>query len=371
MRISIILGAGASLANGAHFRPVQDKHHPPLDYTFFSRIRRLGIEIPLELQRYARTLPSGSPFESAGREERMETFFRDMFYDFLDRGDKEAMVRRAYLQLVDIYARVIRETTNWMLADQYTGGPVGRLIAAAADAADDVHLITFNQDLVIENEIYRRARLRSRWCLERSYGSFSNGRSLIGSPYPMFAPHDDSCDHARGLVIHKLHGSMNWLVRIRGREPTHGVLTGSPTAGPADVMIARRRSVPGALRVNMPSGKGRRAWYTWPVIVPPIYDKQSLIRTFLPSVWADAHEALLHSDHVLFFGYSMPSADIEAEKLIERALTGNRGLSWVAVVDPSPQTAMRFMQVLPDVPLRRFPTANAFLAEETPWMQYL
>jgi hypothetical protein len=63
----------------------------------------------------------------------MEEFFRDVFYDYLEIGSSSILVSRAYLQLVDVYTGVIRETTNWMLDDGYTGGPIGRTIALAAE----------------------------------------------------------------------------------------------------------------------------------------------------------------------------------------------------------------------------------------------
>jgi len=360
VRITLVLGAGASLANAAHFRPVRGRgSHPPLDYTFFERIRQLGIAVPHDLLRYASNLPTGNPFEAGGPSFRMEAFFRDSFFDFLETGATDTHIRDAYLQLVDVYTRVIRETSNWMTAEGYAGGPVGRLIASAAEAADQVDIVTFNHDLVIENEIFKRARLRQRWCLDQGYGSFSSGRQLVNSSLAMFPAHG-ACDHSRPITIHKLHGSLNWLVKIRGRDPTHSVLTG--TSSGSDVMVSRQRAIPGALRIRTGKGPGRHTWYTWPVIVPPIYGKHSLIRTFMPAVWEDARDALRQSDRVVFFGYSMPSADIEAEKLVQRTIALNGALPWIGVVDPSPATAMRFIEAMPSVPLRRYADADSFLS---------
>jgi hypothetical protein len=221
-----------------------------------------------------------------------------------------------------------------------------------------VDVITFNHDLVIENEIYKRARLRNRWCLDEGYGSFSNGKALLGSSSAMFPSHGPDCDHTHPINVHKMHGSLNWLVRIRGREPAHSVLTGS--GGPADVMVSRQRSIPGALRVRMGGTKGRQMWYTWPVIVPPIYGKHSLIRAFMPSVWDDARVALESSDRVLFCGYSMPPADIEAEKLLQRSVAKNPSLPWVGIIDPGTATVARFVDAMPGVALRRFPSVKSF-----------
>ena len=219
MRIVIVFGAGASLANAQYFRPTKRQwSHPPLDYTFFQKIRQLeSISIPSFLERYAQRLPSGSPFDPHASESRMEEFFRDVFYDYLEIGSSSRLVSRAYLQLVDVYTGVIRETTNWMLDDGYTGGPIGRTIALAAEIADQVDIITFNHDLLIENEIYKRARLRARWCLARGYGSFSTDRKFLRpSSAAVFPTHSTECDHTRPIQTLKLHGSLNWIVRIRG-----------------------------------------------------------------------------------------------------------------------------------------------------------
>lgn len=364
MRICIILGAGASYANGSHFRPVrQQQTLPPLDYTFFGKISDLQIPIPTELWTYATALPTGNPFREGGR---MEEFLRDLFHDFLSQSDDpNAPTVKAYRQLIEMYAGVLRRTTDWMRQAGYTGGPVGRFIAAAADVADHVDVITFNHDLVIENEIFKRARLRKRWCIHRSYGKFAAGRTFLTTAgQPLFPAHDDAvCDHSHPIVIHKMHGSLNWYIRTRGRNPTPGILTGRVQT--PDVMISDERCVREIRHVQMrPTGAGRRRWYVWPVIVPPIYAKQSLIQSFMPSVWSDARTALEACDRMVFLGYSLPPADIEAEKLFQRAAKNNDALPWVGVVDPSTAVISRFANLMPTIPLRRYPSAGSFLTAD-------
>jgi hypothetical protein len=365
MRICLVLGAGSSLANAEHFRPKRNtKTHPPLDYTFFDKIRELGIRIPTDLEAYAAGLPTGSPFEAPPRSNRMEEFLRDLFHDFLlERATANSQPVRAYRQLVQMYAEVLRDTTNWMTRDERVGGPIGRLIAAAADSASRVDIITFNHDLVIENEIYKRTKLRRRWCITQSYGSFGFGRPFLETPgSSMFDNHSAECDHSRPIVIHKMHGSLNWWVRIRGREPTPGVLAGQVGGSAPDVMITRERTLRDVQRVRMrPAGAGRSLWSVWPVIVPPVYAKQSLIESFMPSVWTDARDALTMSDRIVFFGYSLPQADIEAEKTIQRTISKNVLAPWVGIIDPAPALTARFGKLVPERPLRWYPGAETFL----------
>lgn len=293
----------------------------------------------------------------------MEEFLRDLFHDFLhERASADSVAVVAYRQLVAIYARVLRETTGWMLGSGFTGGPLGRVIASAADCSDRVDIITFNHDLAIENEIYKRARLRKRWCIDQAYGPFSEHKTLIESASsPHFPRHAEDCDHDRPIVIHKMHGSLNWFIRIRAQQPTPGVLVGEVSE--PDVMISVDRSVREMRRVRMSAaGKGRQSWYVWPVIVPPVYAKQPLIDAFMPSVWSSARDALSESDQVVFFGYSLPQGDVDAEKLIQRALDQNDALRWLGLIDPSPRVAARYVELLPDTALRRFPNADAFLS---------
>src|SRR5439155_26504315 len=143
---------------------------------------------------------------------------KDVYYDF-QAEERSVPTRRAYIDLVGVYTRVLRETTNWLCEDSRTGAPIGRLIAAAADAADTVTVITFNHDLVIENEIFRRRRLQSRWCIDNGYGSIGGTMTALrsGVPGEDFPAHDSGCDHTRPINILKLHGSLNWVVRAQGR----------------------------------------------------------------------------------------------------------------------------------------------------------
>jgi hypothetical protein len=332
--------------------------NPPLDTTFFEKIRALSIPVASDLRAYASALPTGSPFEPGAGNVRMEEFFKDLFFDFSGEA-RTGTVAGAYTALIDIYRRVISDTTDWMSDDTRTGGPVGQLIVHAVESADSVTLLTFNQDLVLENEIQKRARLRSLWCLRHGYGAFSDhAEFLVTSARPTFDAHTSSCDNGDRLRILKLHGSLNWQVRMNGRQPSPRILSGAAT--PPTVQVTPRRKIPAQLRfTRKKGGRGRSTWYMWPVIVPPVYNKQALIQRFLPEVWEDAQKALASCDRVIFYGYSLPPADIEAEKLFQRAIFGNSSLTAVDVVNPDPDAAARYARLLPDRPLRWYPDVSA------------
>ena len=359
----LVLGAGASLANALHFHGQRMSHtRPPLDATFFATAQSLGIPLSPNLRTYFESVGIDSA-PAAMRRLRMEEVFKDVFFDFQDDLQNQIALG-AYIDLVDLYLRVLRETTNWLAADSRRGAPVGRLIAAAAGAADDVTIVTFNPDLVIENEIQRRAQLRRRWCLERGYGTFSAqfGDTMPRRAAPIFVRHDDElCDHSRPIQVLKMHGSLNWVSRITGQRPSAGLMSGNSTP-PIHLLV--RRSI-GASEFIVRTGAGRTRWRTWPLVVPPVYSKQAL-RARLNDVWHDARSALEAADRVVVFGYSLPLIDVDAEKMIERSLAKNAQLGWLDVIDPAPAAAQRYAGLASGgLPLRWHPSLPLFLRSDT------
>jgi len=150
MQTCLVLGAGATLANALHFRAERMRDtRPPLDTTFFETVDARGIALSPALKSYFENYVGIEPAATTLREYRMEEIFKDVSYDFRENASDKAALN-AYIDLVDLYLRVLRETTNWLCADNRTGGPIGRLLAAAAKSADSLTIITFNHDLVID-----------------------------------------------------------------------------------------------------------------------------------------------------------------------------------------------------------------------------
>jgi hypothetical protein len=139
MRTCLIFGAGATLANALHFHSERrTDRNPPLDGTFFNKIRALEVAVPTDLRRYASTLPTGSPFEASSGTVRMEEFFKDLFFDFVAEPNSKSQIAGAYTALIDIYRRVISDTTDWLIDPKRSGAPVGRLIAEIAKSSTGV-----------------------------------------------------------------------------------------------------------------------------------------------------------------------------------------------------------------------------------------
>ncbi len=361
MSVCLVLGAGATLANAEHFRGERRTgENPPLDYTFFDRVRTLQIVVPSELRDYAAGIRLPDPFDVRTTGVRAEEFFRDLFADFQEAMPGDPVVT-AYEQLIALYVRVLRDTTNWLGADNRTGAPVGQLIASAASRTSDLRILTFNHDLVIENEVHKRRRLTTRWCIDEGYGSFSLALRVAGSAVDSFRRHGSDCERNRAIQILKLHGSLNWYVRMNGRHPSPRFLSGAvqnPT-----IFTTVRRAIPTRLRSTkkQASGRGRTTWYTWPVVIPPVYGKEPLIRTLVPKVWSDAADALAGADRIVFFGYSLPELDVRAQRLFQRGMSDNHRLRWIDVVNPDPISCGRYAAVLRPSGLRWYPSVESFI----------
>jgi hypothetical protein len=359
--ITLVLGAGASLANALHFRSQRmASSRPPLDTTFFQTVRARRIPFTPAMRTYLTNVAQVDPDGEELRAVRMEEVFKDVFFDFQD-SPSNASFLDAYIDLVELYLRVLRETTNWLNESKRVGAPIGRLISDAAGADDDVSIVTFNHDLVIENEIQKRPALRSRWCLEGSYGSIVASMGTMAptaTRVATFQTHDDGlCDHGRLIRIFKLHGSLNWVVRLASERPTANFLSGR-TQRPMSLLTRRQISVS---QIERRSGsRGRSVWNLWPVVVPPVYAKQAL-RASLHDAWDDARASLTRADRVIFFGYSLPPIDIEAEKLFQRALAANNVVERLEIINPDPLAAGRYA-ALARLPVRWYPSMQDFFA---------
>jgi hypothetical protein len=122
-------------------------------------------------------------------------------------------------------------------------------------------------------------------------------------------------------------------------------------------LLVRRQVIARGAMVR--TGQGRTRWETWPVVVPPVYAKQAL-RSAVQVAWTDARAALEAADRVVFFGYSLPGVDIEAEKLMERALAKS-ATPWIDVVNPASASAARFADVGKTLPVRWYSRLDDFL----------
>jgi hypothetical protein len=356
VRITIVVGAGASLAHAIAVGDGDTTRLPPTDATFFQRIAERKIKVGRELTEAAVDLLGYDPFATPHDEAPaagMESFFKDLFYDFVSNA-ADADAQTAYRDLVATYAAVLRRTTN-SVAAVGARGPLFRLLRAAARRATRLSLVTFNHDLILENILASSKTFASGWCLRHSYGAFGKDlRYTLSSGTEGFND-PEGCRHGRPILIHKLHGSMNWYFNLEDPDDDREALLGRRLSNQT-VQVTLRKQIPQRLRF-----RGQAVRF---VVVPPIYAKQAFLETFMKPVWEEATNDLKRTRRLVFFGYSLPPTDIEAEKLFQRAVKQNSQLRWIDLINPDPGAASRYAEVFPQTPLRRYATLDDFMASK-------
>ncbi len=336
--IVAIIGAGASLAEATYHRRTWVKSHPPLDTTFFEQALRLDASPRQDLVTYAESTGMPNPFEPPYP--RMEQVFGEVFFD-LSRSDPlvDPTPLRAYSTLVRLYGSVIAQTTNW-LYDRPSGLMGKYLRALVAGSPARITLITFNQDLVIENAVVQLP-WRQRWCLDEGYGNIDLATVRTTARVPQLPRHDKDCDHQIEIKVLKLHGSLNWQVETRSHQPTYNDLFPQPGTVKTIQCVSDR-----VIQTSLQRKRGKRNWRLWPVIVPPIYEKNSIIAARFSNLWQQAEDSIASASRLTLIGYSLPLADIHSANLLRRGFRRNAVLSSLNIVNPDPTIPGRVAEVM-------------------------
>jgi hypothetical protein len=212
MATVLVVGAGATLSQAHAFRAKRTREHPPLDRTFFEKASELAEtdeSLDLSIGVLRQELRESGMFPdpwSVPTAYSLEQFFADVYYEVASGRSSEAFdVLKALLRL---YIRVLSMTTNWM-AVRRDEGPLGKLIRLELEGttANEVTVVTFNQDLALENIVARLPRLGERWCLPGLYGNAQMQIISRRGPY-RFPHHRPECEHEIPFRLLKLHG---WL----------------------------------------------------------------------------------------------------------------------------------------------------------------
>lgn len=321
--VVIVFGAGATVAEAIPRRR-RKRLFPPLDTDFFERAHALAPgrgALTSHLASLAAYVRSEYGVDITARPTpRMEQIAAWVFSDALvTPGRVDA--QEAYRALLHIYRDVIARTTDaW---DPGPRGPTMSLLRAMADQQRALTCITFNQDLLIERALDSLAvKHAGLWNLHTGYGEirFQSFTQPVGGRRPRDMFRGDA-GTASAVRLLKLHGSLNWYVTSRGRQPPMRLPSRRP-------FCSRRRSLPDIVTYR---GRGRRQW-TWPVIVPPVADKGAMFSGILAELWAQAETALREARSLVLFGYSFPDTDVQAETLFRRACS-RASLEHVVVVN--------------------------------------
>ncbi|QIB69727.1 hypothetical protein Ami103574_10510 [Aminipila butyrica] len=144
----------------------------------------------------------------------------------------------------------------------------------------DITFISTNYDIILDNVLGRK--------FDVDYGFY----------------HLDRGDAAeKSVKLLKIHGSLNWKY--------------CPVCKCIDAKIDPQGTLsivdnPGAVTCGQCRGEAQY------IIVPPTYYKD-MGNVYLTNIWNNAEKVLREADHIVFSGYSLPSADMHIKYLLKRA----------------------------------------------------
>jgi hypothetical protein len=351
MKRVIVVGAGATFAEASPSVPNRSKE-PPLDATFFRLARAARMPELRAVRDYVSARFGVDPADGDhGMEEVFNLIHSDSFGDALPAGCLDA-----YWALLRLYARAIAETTNRLQGTSRYG--VGRLLRDFYLRASDPEMsfVTFNQDLVIEKAIESARHTQRYQSIPWSLGA------AYGIPFKDMHPVDPrwSFRDVQGepsIPIHKLHGSLNWLFTVRsGSDPKNSIR--KPTSA---LHCLNSSEILDDLRYITRGKQRTKSQDVVPLIVPPISEKGSTFGQAVAPVWRNAASDLASCDSLVFFGYSLPPADVWASAMLRAAIHANQNLSEVCVIDPSSTSAARIRDVIGNRPMHQYPNVPSFL----------
>lgn len=312
MKTVIIIGAGATRAE-AESQNASREQRPPLDGDFFElSMLRDGMKSHRErIHGFVKEHFDVDIFQNPrpGMEEVFALVYSSTSITPLPPG-----VKNAFSSLCRIYAKVIEETTNWI--EPTTRGPLCRLIRSVVNSGP-TSIITFNQDIVIEKalDVLTKADCPISWQLDGGYKlSFAAVTSPSGDLEDdhYFLP-NKSLTHINPTLL-KPHGSLNWYAKTLKKDAVLSQL--KPTH---KINCTRRKELSTTMQYTSDNNSGRKTWYTWPIIVPPILEKGSFLGNALDSIWDASWEALVEAERIIVYGYSFPNADAQSQTFFRRA----------------------------------------------------
>ena len=345
-RIVVVVGAGATRAEYMARRSSISKA-PPLDADFFKLVQRLSAN------------PQATDVRSAynrlrkyvGRSvvnESMESIFNEVYLDLLAKRNVK-LANGAMIDLIELFRFSLAMTTDDL--DCVRKSPTFDLLHQLRKSvrhSEDLSIVSFNQDLVVEKALDRMRRLGAvEWQLPGCYfAKFENLTAPEGNTGKFETDGSDS-----ELRLLKLHGSLNWYRQTPSKKP------GSVRSENARVYCSSRKRVgrtPWTFTKSV-AHSNRTKWYTWPVVVPPIFDKHQWLSGFLKPIWERAETALRDSTLVIFWGYSFPPADYLAVDLFRKTLRmDDQAKRRIVVINPDPGIVSRVWDITAGNPVELY-----------------
>lgn len=328
--VAIVLGAGATISDLTSHRASLNKKAasklvlPPSDANFLETAERV---LPAKYRKFRKAYleyfkdNEVYPLDK----QRMEQVFASIFLETaMKKGNtKEGRAAIAlYESLVVLLRESLSETTKIAKPSQ-----LHRLLKAVKGLEPaNIDVVSFNYDMLCERALLHGSKDRLwSWRPGDGYGFKSN------QPEPK--------DNKSDIKLHKLHGSMNWYIPIKGKKKTTEFDTKSNIYIPNP---APNINSPAWMKLQTCQGNDKKK-KVFPLLVPPVFDKASRINGSLETVWSSAKSALYDADCVIFWGYSLPAADYHAELLF--AQTARKKKYKCLVVNPDESALARVTRV--------------------------
>lgn len=328
MKTVMILGAGITRAAGDS-KPLSKR--PPLDSDFFD-VAKAGKHP--NYSEVVKCLESLVGDYSETLLDSLETAASYLYIKAID-SQPNSSYHKGFISLLRLLASVLARTTNGLKLGRRSNlyrfllNELNKL-----DKPEDLTIVTFNYDIVVENTLQEIA-LQNRREAFHFPGCYRLTRFNIvgtnGSP----AFESTSNQHA-GVKILKLHGSMNWQSRHTSELPRPSALFHPKR----EINIINSRSLSPSLSWK----RKHKTVYMKPIIVPPISGKRGMMHTSVTELWGLAAQSLRDADRVIIAGYSCPPLDLEARILLSENLRQNSGKK-VYVVDPDAACASKYIDI--------------------------
>lgn len=305
-----VIGAGSTYSDGINISPTHMR--PPLDSGFFAYARK---KYPEEVDPLREYFLENYGWDIVGTQyDSLESAMVALYTDALNPFYKKA--ERAFRKLIRLYNERLVETSNAIEENRRRN--MYRLfhlyLGTLKIPPESLTVLTFNHDIHIEKSLDLYCQRHS----DNHLASFAFPDCYCFKPEDVAVPPTPGDTFAvattRKSKVHilKLHGSYNWFSLYESEEFS------------TSKMFAKNRKVyvhcGCTQRTQLRYKRGDKVYSTFPVIVPPIMGKSVLMHPNIQGIWKAAEEALGDCQELVFFGYSLPSSDIESVQLMRRAI---------------------------------------------------
>lgn len=346
-----VIGAGSTYSDGQSLSP---KHmRPPLDSGFFRNAAKDHEEEVEPLKTYFLDDYGWDILEA--EHDSLEKIMVALYTDGLNPKNKKADLN--FRKLIRLYNSRLIETTNKLMPTQRRN--IYRLLylycLRLKTRPNSLTILTFNHDIHIEKNLDLFCQNHSDKHLESfafpdCYSLGPRPVSILPKPGDSFAI---STIRKSKIRILKLHGSYNWYSLYERDE----LSTSKMFAKNRDIQVFGGLTLEPRMRTKWED----KIWSTFPVIIPPITGKSTIMHPKLHSIWNAAEESLKDCNEIIFFGYSFPPTDTESAQLFRRAVATVDTDLRLSVVDPDVRVLERVSGIVGPRDIMYCPSINSFL----------